>query len=360
MKILSDFDVRGKRVLVRCDFDVSLDEQGNVLEPFRIEKVVPTIQYLVKNEAKVILIGHIDRPGGQVIENLRLKPVQKKLSELLGLPVAMASDCIGPEVEKMASEMKVGDILLLENLRFHKEEEENDERFAGSLAKLGEIYINDAFANCHRNHASVVALAKLLPAGAGFNLEKEIGALEKMMDNPEKPLVVIIGGKKVETKAKFINKISEVADFVLVSGLIKKEMEEKGTILSHMEKIIQPIDEEEGGKDIGYGTVKLFREKIKIAKTIFWNGPLGKIEDERFAKGTEEIARAIIESRAFSVVGGGETIEFINKLNLISQFSHVSTGGGAMLTFLAGEEMPGIEALKWRPNPSKHQVFSEQ
>jgi phosphoglycerate kinase len=137
-------------------------------------------------------------------------------------------------------------------------------------------------------------------------------------------------------------------------------MEEKGTILSHMEKIIQPIDEEEGGKDIGYGTVKLFKEKIKIAKTIFWNGPLGKIEDERFAKGTEEIARAIIESRAFSVVGGGETIEFINKLNLISQFNHVSTGGGAMLTFLAGEEMPGIEALKWRPNPSKHQVFSEQ
>jgi 3-phosphoglycerate kinase len=359
MKTLNDIDVREKRVLVRCDFDVSLDEQGNILEPLRIEKAVPTIQYLIKNEAKIILIGHIDRPGGQVVESLRMKPVQKKLSELLGLPIVIASDCIGPEVEKIVQEMKIGDVLLLENIRFHKEEEENDEGFARRLAKLGEIYINDAFANSHRKHASMVGLAKLLPAGAGFNLEKEIETLGKMMENPEKPLVVIVGGKKIETKARFINKISEIADFVLVSGLIKKEMEEKGTILSHMEKIIQPIDEDEGGKDIGPKTIELFKEKISKAKTIFWNGPFGKIEEERFAKGTEEIVKAIIESKAFSVVGGGETIEFINKMNLFSQFNYVSTGGGAMLTFLAGEEMPGIEALKWRPSASKHQVFAE-
>jgi len=359
MKTLNDFDFRGKRVLVRCDLDVSLDEQGNVLEDFRIEKTVPTIKYLIENEARIVLIGHLGRPAGQVVENLRLNPVRIKLSQLLGLPIAMALDCIGPEAEKMANEMKVGDILMLENLRFHKEEEENDQSFAKELAKLGDIYINDAFATCHRKHASIAALAKLLPAGAGFLLEEEIKALEKMMENPEKPLVAIIGGKKIETKAKFINKISEIADFVLISGLLKKEIDEKGTILSHVEKIVQPIDEKEGGKDIGYGTVKLFREKIKIAKTIFWNGPFGKIEDERFADGTKDIAEAIIESKAFSVVGGGETVEFINKLNLISKFNHVSTGGGAMLAFLVGEEMPGIEALKWHPSSAK-QAFSDQ
>ena len=359
MKTLNDFDFREKRVLVRCDLDVSLDEQGNVLEGFRIEKTVPTIKYLIKNEAKVILIGHLGRPAGQVVENLKLNPVRIKLSQLLGLPIAMAHDCVGPEVEKMANEMKVGDILMLENLRFHKEEEENNEFFAKELAKLGDIYINDAFATCHRNHASITTLAKLLPAGAGFLLEEEIKALEKMMENPEKPLIAIIGGKKIETKAKFINKISEIADFILISGLLKKEIDEKGTILSHMEKIVQPIDEKEEGKDIGYGTVKLFREKIKIAKTIFWNGPFGKIEDERFVSGTKDIAEAIIESGAFSVVGGGETVEFINKLNLISKFNHVSTGGGAMLAFLVGDEMPGIEALKWHPSSSK-QFFSDQ
>jgi len=345
--------------LLRCDFDVSLDEQGNILDAFRIEKAVPTIEYLIKNEAKIILIGHLDRPGGQVVENLRLKPVQRKLSELLGRPITMAPDCIGPETEKMVGEMKIGDILLLENLRFHKEEEENDEGFAKELAKLGEMYVNEAFANCHRNHASMTGLPKLLPSAAGFLLEKEIKTLENLIENPEKPLIVVIGGKKIETKAKFINKISEIADFVLIGGIIKKEIEEKGTILSHKEKVIQPIDEAEDGKDIGWRTTELFKEKIKLARTVFWNGPLGKTEDDRFAKGTEEIAKAIIESGAFSVVGGGETVEFINRMNLLSKFNYVSTGGGAMMTFLAGEEMPGIEALKWRPNTSKHQVFAE-
>lgn len=345
--------------MLRCDFDVSLDEQGNILDAFRIEKAVPTIEYLIKNEAKIILIGHLDRPGGQVVENLRLKPVQRKLSELLGRPITMAPDCIGPETEKMVGEMKIGDILLLENLRFHKEEEENDEGFAKELAKLGEMYVNEAFANCHRNHASMTGLPKLLPSAAGFLLEKEIKTLENLIENPEKPLIVVIGGKKIETKAKFINKISEIADFVLIGGIIKKEIEEKGTILSHKEKVIQPIDEAEDGKDIGWRTTELFKEKIKLARTVFWNGPLGKTEDDRFAKGTEEIAKAIIESGAFSVVGGGETVEFINRMNLLSKFNYVSTGGGAMMTFLAGEEMPGIEALKWRPNTSKHQVFAE-
>jgi len=353
METLNDIDVREKRVLVRCDYNIPLDEGGNILDDSRIRETLPTIKYLLENEAKVILMSHLGRPDGEVKEDLRLLPVKERLSQLLGLPIAMAPDCVGPETEKMAAEMKVGDILLLENLRFHKEEKENDQEFAKNLAKLGDIYIDDAFAACHRDHASVTSLARLLPSAAGFSLEKEITTLEKMMENPEKPLVVLIGGKKVETKVKFINKISEIADFVLVSGVIKKEMDEKGTILSHMEKVVQPVDEEEGGKDIGPKTIELFKEKISQAKTVFWNGPFGKIEEERFCRGTEEIAKAIIESKAFSVVGGGETVDFITKINLLSKFSHVSTGGGAMLTFLAGDEMPGIEVLKWRPSTPK-------
>lgn len=353
METFNDIDVRGKRVLVRCDYNVPLDEGGNILDDSRIRETLPTIKYLLENEAKVILMSHLGRPDGEVKEDLRMLPVKERLSQLLGLPIAMAPDCVGLETEKMAAEMKVGDILLLENLRFHKEEKENDQEFAKNLAKLGDIYINDAFAACHRDHASVTSLARLLPSAAGFSLEKEITTLEKMMENPEKPLVVLIGGKKIETKVKFINKISEIADFVLVSGVIKKEMDEKGTILSHKEKVVQPVDEDEGGKDIGPKTIELFKEKISQAKTVFWNGPFGKIEEERFCRGTEEIAKAIIKSKAFSVVGGGETVDFITKINLLSKFSHVSTGGGAMLTFLAGDEMPGIEVLKWRPSASK-------
>ena len=351
---LKEVEFKNKTVLMRADFNVPQDESLSITDDTRIRATLPTIQYILQQGAgKLVLMSHLGRPDGEVKEDLRLLPVKERLSQLLGLPIAMAPDCVGPETEKMAAEMKVGDILLLENLRFHKEEEENGQEFAKNLAKLGDIYINDAFAACHRDHASVTSVARLLPSAAGFSLEKEITTLEKMMENPEKPLVVLIGGKKIETKVKFINKISEIADFVLVSGVIKKEMEEKGTILSHKEKVVQPVDEEEGGKDIGPRTIELFKEKISKAKTVFWNGPFGKIEEERFCRGTEEIAKAIIESKAFSVVGGGETVDFITKINLLSKFSHVSTGGGAMLTFLAGDEMPGIEVLKWRPSASK-------
>lgn len=360
MKTINDFDVREKKVLVRCDFNVPIDEQGNILDDFKIKESLPTIEYLIQNEAKVILMSHLGSPDGQVKEDLRLEPIRKKLVQLLGSEVLMSPDCVGKEVEKMVKKMKSGEVVLLENLRFHKEEKENGESFSKGLASLGDIYINDAFGTCHREHASVFGVAKLLPAGAGFLLEREITTLRKMMENPAKPLIAIIGGKKVETKAKLINKISEIADFILVSGLIKKEMEEKSPILSHAEKIIKPVDEREGGKDIGPKTIEIFKEKIKTAKTVFWNGPFGKTEEEEFARGTKEIADAIIESKAFSVVGGGETVEFLSKLNLISKFNHVSTGGGAMLSFLAGEELPGLEALKWHPSLSRKQVFADQ
>jgi len=323
MKTLKDFDFRKKRVLVRADFNVPLSEQGEILDDFRIKETLPTIHYLLENGAKVVLMSHLGNPGGKFVKELKLDPVTQRLTELLGQK-----------------------IVLLENLRFNPGEENNDEGFARELARNGDIYINDAFGVCHRKHASVVGVPKFLPSGAGFLLEKEIKTLTKLSENPQKPLVAIIGGAKLETKVGVIDKISEKADFVLVSGLIGKGVVGQKIKLKHPEKVIFPVDETGGGKDIGPETVKLFSAKIAQAKTIFWNGPFGKIENEEFAKGTEAIARAIAGSEAFSVVGGGETVEFVTKLKLVESFSHVSSGGGAMLSFLSGEKLPGLEALK--------------
>lgn len=313
MKTLKDFDFKNKRVLVRCDFNVPLSDKGEILDDFRIKESVPTTEYLIKKGAKVILMSHLGRPEGKVVERLRLKPVAQRLEKLLGQKIN-----------------------LLENLRFNPGEKLNNESFAKELAEKGDIYINDAFGACHRAHASIVGIPKFLPAGAGFLLEKEIRILSDLMQHSKKPLVAIIGGAKVETKAKLINKLLQVADCILVNPLMGKTSN----------KIIAPLDVLDSKKDIGEKTIKLFKEKIAEAKTILWNGPLGLIEDERFSKGTAEIARAIAQSNAFSVVGGGETVEFINKLGLIKKFNHVSTGGGAMLAFLSGEKLPGLEALK--------------
>ena len=333
VKTFKDFDVRGKRVLVRADFNVPLSEQGEILDDFRIRETLPTIKYLLKKEAKVVLMSHLGDPGGKFVRELQLNPVAERLTELLGRPVSPGLP-VGENVE------------LLENLRFNSGEESNDENFARELAQKGDIYINDAFGACHREHASIVGVPKFLPSGAGFLLEREIASLTKLKTNPEKPLVAVIGGAKVETKVRVINKISEKASFVLISGLISKGVAGQKITLKYPEKIVFPFDETGGGKDIGPETVKLFKEKIAQAKTIFWNGPLGKIEDEEFASGTQEIAKAIAESRAFSVVGGGETVEFITKLGLVEKFSHVSSGGGAMLTFLSGDKLPGLAALE--------------
>jgi len=346
MKLLKDFNFKGKRVLVRCDFNVPLSPEGEILDDFRIKETIPTIEYLIKKEAKIILMSHLGKPEGKVVGNLRMDKVQEKLMEYLDLSIVKAKDCVGKEIENWVKEMADGEILLLENLRFHKEEEENDENFAKALAKLGEIYVNEAFACSHRPHASIVSLPKYLPSAAGFLLEKEIKSLNKITGNPAKPLISIFGGDDPDFKA--IDKISNTADWILVGELIGKEIEKDNTKLKYPEKVIKPVDGVDGRKDIGPKTMKLFKEKIFQAKTIFWSGPLGKIEEERFQKGTKEIARAIIESGSFSVIGGGETIEFINKLGLIDKFNHVSTGGSALLTYLAGEKLPGIEALKMR------------
>lgn len=346
MKTLRDFDFSNKRVLVRCDFDVPLDERGRILDDFRIKEAIPTIQYLIDNKAKVILLGHAGRPDGQVVESLRFVPIQKKLTEYLGIPVNKALDCIGPEIERLVGEMRPGEVLLLENLRFHKEEEENNEKFSRKLAKLGDFYVNNAFANSHRDHASMTGVPKYLPSAAGFTLVKEIEILGSLIKNPKKPLVAIIGGKKVETtKLNLINKFSEIGDWVLIGGLVKNEIKEKGISLEYPQKIVGPVDDVQT-KDIGPKTIILFKEKIALAETVFWNGPLGETEDENFAEGTKEIAEAITEGEAFSIIGGGDTIGFINQLGLIEKFSYVSTGGGAMLSFLSGEELPGLKALE--------------
>lgn len=332
MRTLKDFDFQNKRVLVRCDFNVpmakrvspsslsSFHSEMKILDDFRLRQTLPTIEYLIGARVKIILISHL-------AQKFSLRPVAKRLTELLGREVKF---------------IESGQVTLLENLRFNKGEEENDENFAKELAKLGDIFINDAFAACHRAHASIVGVPKYLPSGAGLLLEKEIKTLEQLMKNPGKPLVAIIGGAKVETKVKIIEKLLKIADFVLIGGLLNKEIKEKNIHFEGEGKIIGAGD----GLDISKANLKIFKEKIVQAKTIFWNGPLGKTEDKQFAKGSKEIAEAIIESRAFSVVGGGETVEFVNKLGLIDKFSFVSTGGGAMMSFLSGEKLPGLEALK--------------
>jgi len=346
MKTLKDINVINKRVLVRCDFNVPIDEKGNILEDFRIKQILPTIKYLIDGQAKIILMSHLGEPNGQITPELKMDKVAERLSEYLNFSVAKADDCIGPEIESAAKTLDYGGVLLLENLRFHKEETDNDIEFAKKLSYLGDVYVNDAFSVCHRNNASITEVPELLPDHcAGFLLKKEIDSLDKVMVNPEKPMVVIVGGKKVETKSKFIDNISKDADFVLVSGLIAKEIAEKNIKFKFPEKIITPTGKLDN-LDINEESIKIFQEKIASAKTIIWNGPFGKFEEEKTAKGTLAIAKAIIDSGAFSVVGGGETVEFLNKQGMIDKFGWVSTGGGAMLSYLAGDKLPGLEALE--------------
>jgi len=344
MKKISDFELKNKRVLIRCDFDVPLDEKGNILDDFRIEQAIPTIEYGMKNDAKLILMGHLKGPGGKI---MKFTPVQERLMEYLDVSVTKAKDCIGKEIEDWTLKMLPGEILLLENLRFHEGEKKNDQGFAKSLARLGDIYINEAFATCHRNHASIVGVPRYLPSGVGFMLDKEIKILSQIRENPAHPLVAIMGGTIQERKElRFVEKMSEIADFVLIGGLIQKAVEKENFSFAHPEKIIMPVKGDTSDFDLGPKTLEIFKEKIALAKTIFWSGPLGKIEEKRYEKGTIEIAKSIVKTEAFKVAGGGSIIDFLRDHSFASQFDHLSTGGGAMSAFLAGEKLPGIEALK--------------
>lgn len=384
LRSLKEVDVSGKRVLVRVDFNVDLDAKGKIIDDFRIWAVLPTINYLREKGAKIILMSHLGDPDG-IDKNLSLASVREKLSKLLGKDVLKANGCIGKEIKAMGENLKEGEILLLENLRFYKEEKENSENFAKELASLADIYINDAFSVSHRQHASLVAITKFLPSYAGLLLEKEVNVLKKIMEYPEHPLAVIIGGAKISTKIKLIKNFLSVADDIILGGalantvlrakgiaigksVIEEEMVEEvknleitstkihipvDTIVSvdrngNAPERIAPVGKTEENElilDIGPETEGLFAEVIKGAKTIIWNGPMGLFEVKKFAHGTEAIAKAITESSCYSVVGGGETISFLDQAGLAGKFSHLSTGGGAMLKFLSGEKLPGIEAL---------------
>jgi 3-phosphoglycerate kinase len=392
MRALKDFQLENKKVLLRVDFNVPLDKKGKILDDFRIKKTLPTINYLREKKAKIILISHLGRP----LKNQKIKAKSKKYSLKLLVPclenlfkakVKFLEDCIGSKVKEKVEKMKGGEISLLENLRFHPEEEENNPRFAQELAELGDYFIQDAFGVCHRSHASVVELPKYLPSGMGLLLEREIKVLSKILREPWHPLVVIIGGIKIGTKIGAIRNFLKKADSLLIGGEIANViLRVKGICLSKPlpdEKIIDklrdlqltnpklhlPVDvivspdktgqlyireeapaavrKEEEIFDIGPETIRMFSEIIKKAKMILWSGPLGFFENPLFEKGTKIIGDKIARNhKAFKVAGGGDTILALKKFHLREQFDFISTGGGAMLRFLGGEKLPGIEALK--------------
>jgi 3-phosphoglycerate kinase len=382
IKTLKQLDVKNKRALVRVDFDVPIDDKGNVLDNFRIKNNLDTIEYLIKQKAKIILISHLGRPNGKKSKKLSLKPIADELGELLKTKIIFSKDIAGKELERIIKKMFFGDILLLENIRFWKEEEENSFEFAEKLAKLGEIYINEAFADSHREHASIVGIPQLLPSAVGFLLEKEIREIDKILKYPERPLVAIIGGAKMETKIKVINKFLKIADKVLIGGasantifasqgismggstIDKDSFDDIKKINLNNPKLFLPTDLGiwddknatyrdvgplqwfEKALDMGPKTMHLFSDMVMNAKMVVWNGPLGLTNQKPFDKGTTELIEAIDKSRAYAIVGGGDTIGFINGLHKEKVFDWMSTGGGAMLDYLANGTLPGIEALK--------------
>lgn len=388
-KIITDVDVDKKKVFVRADFNVPLDENGVITDDTRIQKTLPTIRYLLDHQAAVILASHLGRPKGKAVAKYSLKPVAARLSELLGIPVQMAPDCIGAETETMAGALQPGQVLLLENLRFHGEEEKNDPEFSRKLASLADVGINDAFGCCHRAHASVAGIAAFLPMAAGFLLEKEIRFIGGAVDHPAHPFAAIIGGAKVSDKIEVISNLLPKVDVMIIGGGmantflaaqgygIGKSLVEADKIdlakkliaqaADEGKKLLLPVDvnvaetfsndaahkvvptdavpEDWMILDIGTKSQELFARELEPMKLIVWNGPMGVFEMENFAKGTEAVARAVAHSQAVSIVGGGDSVSAVNKTGLANQISHISTGGGASLEYLEGKKLPGIESL---------------
>ncbi len=392
IKDLNKDQLEGKRVLVRVDFNVPLNEELEITDDTRIKAVLPTIKYLVSRKAKVVLMSHLGRPKGKIIEKLRLNPVARRLTELLEQKVKKLDDCIGKEAEEEVAKLQPGEVVLLENLRFHPEEEKNDPKFSKALANLADIFVNDAFGTAHRAHASTVGVARILPSYAGFLMAKEVEVLSNLLENPERPFVVLLGGAKISGKIEIVQNLLNIADKILIAGGMSytclaalgyevgkslleeydlrvvykmlKEAEEKGN------KILLPIDlvvarkevsekavsklvrveniPKDGiGVDLGEESLERFKKELKKAKTIFWNGPVGVFEIEKFAKGTNRIARCLadMEDKATTVIGGGDSIAAIDKVGVAEKITHISTGGGASLEFLGGKKLPGIEIL---------------
>ena len=389
-KTVRDIDFKGKKALVRVDFNVPVDiSTGAITDDSRIRAAMPTIQYLLEHHARVILMSHMGRPKGKVVDELRLAPVAERLSELLGKEVKTTDDCTGREVEQAVSELDDGEIMMLENLRFHAGEEEGSDEFAGALAKLGDIYVNDAFGASHRAHASMVGITKYLPAVAGLLLEKEVDTLGGLLESPAHPFTALFGGAKVSDKVALLRNIMNRVDSVLVGGGMaatflksqscevgKSKIEEETVDIAaelveeakkHNVRLLLPIDvmvaaiidaKSEGSivpveeipqdkmiVDIGPRTVDMFSKQLRESKTVFWNGPVGIEEIPQFASGTHALANVIAGLKATTVIGGGSTAEVINSMGLAEKVTFVSTGGGASLEFLGGDELPGVVAL---------------
>lgn len=391
-KSVEDINVTGKRVLVRCDFNVPM-EDGRITDDNRIVGALPTIKYLLAHNARVILCSHMGRPKGEFNPKYTLAPVAKRLSELLGKDVALAADVVGPDAQAKAAALKDGEVLLLENVRFHKEEEKNDPAFAKQLASLAEIYVNDAFGTAHRAHASTAGVADYLPAVCGYLIEKEISVMGGALNNPTRPFVAILGGAKVADKLKVIENLLTKVDTLIIGGGMAytflaaqgkgigtslydaekldyckdmlKKAEEKGVkLLLPVDTVVasafpDPIDApveteivcssaipaDKMGLDIGPKTRELFAEAAKTAKTVIWNGPMGVFENDALAKGTIAVAAALAESDATTIVGGGDSAAAVEKLGFADKITHISTGGGASLEFLEGKELPGVACL---------------
>ena len=388
-KTVKDIDLKGKKVLVRCDFNVPMDEERNITDNTRIVAALPTIKYLLEENCAVILCSHLGRPKGEFKKEFSLKPVAKELSRLLDKEVIMAEDVVGEDAMSKAKELKQGQILLLENVRFHREETDNDEEFSKKLASMAEIYVNDAFGTAHRAHSSTEGVAKYLPAVAGFLIEKELKFLGNAVSNPVRPFVAILGGAKVSDKIGVIDSLLEKVDTLMIGGgmaytFFKAQGYGVGNSLCELDKLdlakslmekakeknvklMLPVDTVVGkefkedtesktvawteipdgweGFDIGEKTIEMFKGELKTAKTVVWNGPLGLFEFKQFAKGTNEIAKVLASLDATTIIGGGDSAAAVKKAGLQDKMTHISTGGGASLEFLEGKKLPGIEAL---------------
>ena len=388
-KTVKDIDLKGKRVFVRCDFNVPMDENQNITDNTRIVAALPTIKYLLEQNCKIILASHLGRPKGEFKPEFSLLPVAKELSKLLNREVIMAKDVIGEETIQKALNLKEGEIMLLENVRFHKEETENNPEFAKKLASMAEVFVNDAFGTAHRAHASTTGIADYLPAVSGFLIEKELKFLGNAVNNPERPFVAILGGAKVSDKIGVIDSLLEKVDTLMIGGgmaytFFKAQGYEVGNSICELDKLdlaksamekakqkgvkfLLPVDTKIGkefkedteskivkwteipadweGFDIGPETIKMFIEELETAKTVVWNGPLGLFEFEQFAIGTNAIAKALAELDATTIIGGGDSAAAVKKAGLEDKMTHISTGGGASLEFLEGKKLPGIECL---------------
>lgn len=390
-KTIRDVDVTNKKVLVRCDFNVPLDkETGKITNDLRIVAALPTIKYLLENNAKVILCSHLGKPKGEIKPELSLKPVANRLSEYLGFEVKFSKDIVGENAKELSKELKPGKAILLENVRFDPREEKNDKEFSKELASLAEIYVNDAFGTAHRAHSSTVGVAEFLPAVCGFLIEKEVGMLGDNLNNPERPFVAILGGAKVSDKIKVIENLLEKVDSIIIGGgmtytFLKAMGYEIGNSICELDridiaketiekaekkgvKLLFPIDTVCGkefsneaetivvdskeipkgwqGLDIGPKAIEEFTQVLKNAKTVIWNGPLGVFEFEKFAKGTNAIAKVLSEINAITIIGGGDSVAAVEKGGFSDKITHISTGGGATLEYLEGKELPGIECLE--------------